>query len=266
MAKLLDLPQLPNMYELSSPEIVKAFDLIRFDLEKQESDELAEFCFFSREYPRCYRYHIDCAQHRLKSIYRVYQEAYEFFQSDVLNDPNAFEISYGSVHLGKQIYWDFESFLSAVNTSLDLMARIVGVAYKEQTPPSFNKICKKNLPGLVQVMKRAQELWVSKMKDYRDCFVHYTPVDTLLLLTAVRYKNGWEIRARLPVNPNEREIINFRFERKLELLRYAITIYRHLCNLDKAVARKIIEEYNNHQFPQRVNSLLFVGRRCVSSK
>ena len=33
--------------------------------------------------------------------------------------------------------------------------------------------------------------WVNRMKDYRDCFVHYTPVDTMLSIRMVLRKAGW---------------------------------------------------------------------------
>ena len=62
------LPGLPAM-PLRSPAIVRVHDRIRFELDSQ--DELAEFCWFAREYPRCYRFHFEGAEFRLRSIYAL---------------------------------------------------------------------------------------------------------------------------------------------------------------------------------------------------
>jgi len=85
----------------------------------------------------------------------------------------------------------------------------------------------------------AKEGPVNRLKDYRNCFTHYTPVDTMLVVTLRRYADGWEFRAKLPVNPNVREILGFRFSRRLELLRYALSVYRNVVAFDQAVAQTI---------------------------
>jgi hypothetical protein len=160
------------------------------------------------------------------------------------------------------IYWDFEAFLAAVGSALDVLARLVGLAYKDQTPPSFSKLCAKNyIDGPVVVLRQAKEHWVSKLKDDRDCFVHYTPVDTLLSVAAVRYTDGWEIRCKLPTNPNARDILGFRYSRRAELLRYSMAVYKSLWALDKKVAKQLLGLFGQGQFPQRTRQLFFVGRR-----
>jgi hypothetical protein len=66
---ILPLPQLPNFSK--SPNLVKVLDSVRFAL---DSEEYGEFYWFAREYPRIYRYHLDHAEYRLKTIYSVYPE------------------------------------------------------------------------------------------------------------------------------------------------------------------------------------------------
>lgn len=216
---LLPLPTFPRLFD-GSPEVVKVLDKIRIEL---DSEEFSEFNWFAREYPRGYRYYLDCANYRLESIYFSYKQFHDMFSnSDV--DHNCFYRSISNEDVYK-IYWDFESLLSSLNTALDILARIVGTAYNIQTPPSFNKLCKKELAGIVEILKAAQNKWVSRMKDYRDCFVHYTPVDTMLTMYINKYNNGWELRCKLPINPNTREILGFRYRRRTELLRYAISLY-----------------------------------------
>ena len=244
-----------------SPEVVKALDKIRFELQDKDVDEYGEFCWFAREYPRCYRYHIDCARYRLQSINEKYIEAKEYFEKNLKDkSENCFGSSYSSLSV-EAIYWDFESLLSSINTALDILARIVGVAFKEQTPPSFNKLCKKELGILTDTFRKAQKTWVSRMKDYRDCFVHYTPVDTMLYISADLYKDGWYIRCKLPTNPNSRDILGFRYSRKVELLNYACTIYKHMMALDKSIAKEIKLLYKKNEFPIRKTNLFFLGVR-----
>lgn len=258
MMGIKELPKLPK-FSKESPKIVKVLDRIRFDSDKKE--EYSEFYWFSREYPRCYRYHLNCAEFRLKSIYKKYQEAHKYFRNHLMKvGENCYETSYSNPQT-YIIYWDFESYLSAINSALDLLARIVGTAYDEQMPISFNKLCKKNLDGLAVILKKAQLKWVSRMKDYRDCLIHFTPIDTILGISAGRYSNGWELRGKLPVNPNVRDILGFKFSRRVELLRYAISVFRNMSALDAAVSKEIHKLYRAEQYPKCITNLFFRGSR-----
>jgi len=86
----------------------------------------------------------------------------------------------------------------------------------------------------------------------------YTPVDTLLMIVLRRYGDGWELRAKLPINPNVREILSFRFSRRVELFRYAVSIHRHMTALDRAVGREIWRLFRRREFPRRRDKLFFV--------
>lgn len=70
------------------------------------------------------------------------------------------------------------------------------------------------------------------LEDYRDCSTHHTPVDTLLTVSAWKTKAGYKVGAKLPTNPNVREIMGFRYSMRVELLRYAISVHRHMAALD----------------------------------
>jgi hypothetical protein len=253
------LPKLPA-FPRYSPEVVRILDRIRFELDAD--DAYAEFTWFAREYPRVYRYHIDHVEFRLTQIYEKYQRAHRQFTSEITKaKESCFGIAMGNKDT-LQVYWDFESFLNAVSSGLDILARIVGTAYVEQTPPSFNKLCKKNhLSGCTDILRVAQSRWVSRMKDYRDCFVHYTSVDTLFMFSCNLYSNGFEVRCKLPTNPNVRDILGFRFSRRVEVLKYAIHIYRQLQALDKRVAKRILSDYKSGEFPKRKDNLFFLGTR-----
>ena len=163
----------------------------------------------------------------------------------------------------RRIYWDFESFLAEIGIVLDLLARIVGTAYRDEMPPSFSPFCRKQIPDdqILALFQTAQKNWVNRMKDYRDCFVHYTPVDTMLSIRMVLRKARWETRCKIPSNPNEREILRFRFPLRVELLRFALFVRRKMQRLDKDIAAHIWTAYKSGLYPARNRGLFSVGRR-----
>jgi hypothetical protein len=241
-------------------EVVRVFDRIRRRVE--HDDDMAEFWWFAREYPRCYRFHVNAAEFRLKSIHHAMDSigAQLVAQAQGKN-AQTWEIGVCG-QMVEQIYWDFESFLSEVSVSLDMLARVVSPAFAQQSPPSFNKLCKWSIAHpILDLLRTAKAGWVNRAKDYRDCFIHYTPVDTLLMVVIRYYSTGWQLRAKLPTNPNSREILNFRFAKRTELLRYAISTYANLVALDRRVAKLIWSLHRAGEFPRRQNNLFAVGAR-----
>ena len=153
--------------------------------------------------------------------------------------------------------------MAEIGIALDLLARIVGTAYRDEMPPSFSRFCRKEIldDKILALFQTAQKRWVNQMKDYRDCFVHYTPVDTMLSIRMVLRKKGWETRCKIPSNPNEREILRFRFPLRVELLRYAMSVRRKMRRLDKDIAAHIEAVYKSGLYPARTRGLFAVGRR-----
>jgi hypothetical protein len=253
------LPALPKFRD-RSPAVVVLHDKIRREL--KDVDGFEEFCWFAREYPRCYRFHVDGAEFRLKSIHDLMRSLRADLAAQMpAPDGDTFECGLSNIRAA-QVYWDFESFLSEVSIALDLLARVVGPAFREESPPSFNRLCKwSGTHPLLDLFRRAQTRWVNRLKDYRDCFTHYTPVDTMLMVVLRRYPDRWEVRAKLPTNPNVRDILGFRFSRRVELLRYTLRVHGDLMALDRAVARTLLRLYRHKQYPVRKDRLFFVGRR-----
>ena len=262
------LAPLPDFTPLRfSPELVRILDDVRFG-PLSDSDEYAEFCWFLREYPRIYRHHFDHAEYRLHSIRSAYEyhhaKAAEKLASE--KDPNNFA---GSAHYSRPgqpyatfaIYWDFESFLQSVGTSLDIATRVIGTTFREDISPNFNQFCKKGPAGRIKdIFLATQSRWVTKMKAYRDCFTHYTPVDTILSVVLKEYSDAWEVRCKLPVNPESREILRFRYSRRVELLRYAIRTYKNLVSFDRAVAEEISRLYRAGEYPKKCTNLFRLGK------
>ena len=256
------VPALPPMRQRESPQVVLALDEIRRALDRTEdADRFAEFTWFAREYPRCYRFHLDGADHRLRTIHSCMASLHSSLARRPIESPAVWI----SDHTVQRVYWDFESYLSEVCIALDLLARIAGTAFRQHTAPSFRRFCKKaDDSRLAQLFVRARDRWVSRLKDYRDCFIHYTPVDTMLTVSLTKHADGWELRAKLPVNPNAREIDSFRYSRRVELLRYAIAVHRHVTAFDRAVAAELRRLFRRDEYPTRITSLFSIGERTSS--
>jgi hypothetical protein len=267
MPGLLPILPLPiidvRVPSLESPKLVQVLDHIRFAISNgHPGGEMDEFAWFAREYPRAYRHHMECADFRISTIAQLYAELQSDLVARLDHDRSLLELAISDIRV-KRIYWDFESFLGEIGSSLDLLVRIIGVAYKNEMPPNFNKFCKKEIANdpYIALLQTAQERWVNRMKDYRDCFVHYTPADTLLSIRLRRRTNGYETRCKLPINPNERDITRFKFPLSIELLRYAISLRRNMRALDRAVALLVNRGYQAGIYPVRIQGLLSVGRR-----
>lgn len=270
--------------KLKSPSIVLIMDKIRFELENKNDDQFSEVCWFLREYPRIFRHHFECLEYRLENIYKIYIEAYNEFKNrldnendelpifkncnlssdeiKMLSKAELMEMSFSSIKT-KVMYWEFESLLSAANISLDIMTRILSTAFKEQLPPNFSKACKteEDTNGIIAFLKAEKNSWVSKLKDYRDCFTHYTPVDTLLSIKAILENDEWFIYGKLPINPNERDITKFEYDYNIDVLKYSLSIYEKLKIFDKSISSKIENMYSNGLYPVKINNLFNIGRR-----
>jgi hypothetical protein len=258
IAPLPDLPVFPNL----SPWLVRILDGISDELCQLNDEEFAEFYCFARDYSRIYRYHLDHAQYQLVKIYQLYQEKHKILLEELKSGRTSHSGWSVCDQKSYEIYWNFETYLSTINITLDTMSRIVGTAYPDQVPISFNSLCtKKTLSGIVELLRYARSKWVTRLKDYRDCFTHYTPVSEHPIVTFWHSAKGWEIRCRLPTNPNVRDIMGFRYSRRVELLKYAIATYRNMMTLDKRVAGEIRRLYQAGSYPMRTKNLFFLGAR-----
>jgi len=255
---VVELIPIPSLPAFRNSEVVNIFDDIRNELSKD--DDFAEFYWFAREYPRVFRHHLQYAEHRLKLIHSGYEQAQAEFESHFRNGAG-FEYAFSGIEISK-IHWEFESYLNCISSALDVLARLAGIGFPQQLPISFNKLCSSSAQGdLICTLRAAKQRWVDRLKNYRDCFVHFTPTDTLLFISCARYEDGWETRMRIPVNPNSRDIILFRYARRTHILSYSLAVYRNLVALDRKIAKQIKLRYKNGIFPERRNNLFFIGVR-----
>lgn len=103
------------------------------------------------------------------------------------------------------------------------------------------------------------------MKEYRDCFTHYTPAETALAVSTHVRPDGWHVWCYIPRNPEARDIIRFRSSRRTDVLRYSLVVWHKMDVLDRAVSRAISGQYRRKQFPKRYTNLFTVGRNDSQS-
>lgn len=255
------IPKIPK-FDKDFPEIVPVLDKIRMELEKK-GRKYDEFCWFVREYPRFYRHHTNNLEYRIQSIHRLYEYHRKEFRKRVNLEEHKHTVEMADYSvLSSSIYWDFEALLNATSSALDILARISGIAYPTQTPITFNDLVKKkDLNGIVDLFRQAKVDWIDEMKAYRDCFVHWTPVDSTVFIRAYRLSKNWKMWCKIPTNPKTKTAVVFKFSRKVDLLRYSISIHNNLVKLDYQIAKQMQELYTAGEFPKRINNLFFLGNR-----
>ncbi len=153
--RILPLPSRPPKLE-SSPQLVLVLDRVRFDLDNRH--ELGEFVWFAREYPRIYRHHIEHAEFRLQSVYNSFEDVHKSLAKRILEEDSldCFEMAVSDKQV-RTIYWNFESYLSALCAALDVLARICTTAFPQQVPISFKDFCKQ-LRGKLPAKPKAREI------------------------------------------------------------------------------------------------------------
>ena len=174
----------------------------------------------------------------------------------------AMELADHPVSTAKEVYWNFEAYLNALNSALDLLARCVGVAYREDVPVSFNKLCaRQDLSGPVDVLRRAQVRWVRGMKDLRDCFAHYTPPETVLTISAVRYSDGWQAPSKYFQETQMCVISRNLGIRVAWSCSNTVGLWKRINALDKSLAKELSQLYSSKNFPKRTHDLFVIGQR-----
>lgn len=254
------------------PKIDTILNPIRFALEKDEN--YYEVSWFLREYPRIFRHHFMHFEYRLQRIILLYKQiANELLEE--INEKSNESIPISNINLSNIIdisisnektnilYWEFESLLSSANISIDVMTRIISPSIKNQLPPTFNKACKFNRENneILEYFKTIKNEWVDTLKSYRDCFTHYAIPDTLLSVTAINKDSKFFIYAKIPTNPDVRDITCFKFDDEIDVLSYSLQLHQKLISFDKTVSELIQNLYQQNKFIIRTSNLFSVGKK-----
>ena len=248
--------------------LVSAFSKMRPNIfhteDPRHTEELVEFNWFADQYPSVYAYYKRCAFHRAISIQTAYQDAHAAMVdriSGLKDRPDSVD-SLSTKAL--QTYWDFDACLVAVSTALDVLTRVAGTAYEGDKSPTFGKFCKKNKDtlGVAKYIVNAKTSWVDRFKTYRDCLVHFTCSTQYHSFTAeLQSVDEYKLRCVLPDNPNQREMLRFTHSNGEDVYVFAANCLNNLHELESKVAEKLLEDYQNEEYPKQTKRLFTLGKR-----
>ena len=246
--KIIQIPDLPEY-----PEMSAITTMLHKTYGNKKIVGKREFCDFILYYEGYMDHYYNHSKYRLEMMHKNYK----WFRENISEDANLGPTLFG--YGGKDvdwIHWEFESFLMAVNSTLDVIARICGPYY----PPmsfTFNKLCKvTDTIGPHITLRKAKDEWAQRMKDYRDCFVHYIPIMPMCMAGLNELSSdSLEVSINIPDNPESRSITKFVFNDKLDMLKYSVQTFNNLCILDNSIANELTSLFLRDEYPKRYERL-----------
>lgn len=125
-------------------------------------------------------------------------------------------------------YYEFDAWLSSAIRVYDTSRYILWDAYRGtgSMPSSFDRVIEtaKGIPG--DLKQRLEQSWLTygaRIKAYRDCIHHYSPLDFGMSTARATALSGliWSTQMHIPDNPEARSKTNFRFDNRLDALTFA---------------------------------------------
>lgn len=126
-------------------------------------------------------------------------------------------------------YYEFDAWLSSAIRVYDTSRYIIWDAFRGTgtIPASFEGVVKKtgeNIPD--ELKQRLEQSWSSygaRIKAYRDCIHHYSPLDFGISTARTKALSGliWSTEMHIPDNPEVRSKAKFRFDNRIDALTFA---------------------------------------------
>jgi hypothetical protein len=257
------IPELPNISTESTTVYQAIFQIGKDPLKivDPKSRKYGEFIRVVSNYPVYFDHYYSHARYRLSEIHNKYGKMADYYDK-----------RYKTGHLVKhvnpeivyEVYWDFESYLTTMSTSLDILTIMCRPAFKQETPSTFTQFCKwipknenPNEPYLI--LKSARDEWASKMKAYRVQAVHYTPLNkdaSLVSLNELGERFEFLIRLPDPDSIPEKDLLKekawyFTYNNNIDLLKYSIDVFNKLTTLEKTIASEFLKLYENGEYPKK---------------
>jgi hypothetical protein len=144
----------------------------------------------------------------------------------------------GNVHR-TPIYYEVDAFLTAGRGWYETLRRLVWKHYgKSDRPQSFSKML--NCAGVLppDYLTTLRDSWTqhgSRLTEYRDCLMHYDPLDDGGKTAWLNRWNGnWGVTVTLPSNAASRSRRDFGFATGPDVLSYAHTLLCHFLEVAEA--------------------------------
>jgi len=184
-----------------------------------------------------YFFHSEHAEFRLKGIYNKYQLAHACY-SDVVDDLDEREFASEELKgLGEAILWDFQAFLSSLTTAVDLLHELTESLNSNRHVRALRAEVENLDHNPMQIFSKADKRWIRKLKKYCLSAQRYPLFDQDEKIGVARHSDGWELRIKLPTNPESAGSGDLRFSRRNEVLRFALNMFKCWRALDAALYR-----------------------------
>lgn len=138
-------------------------------------------------------------------------------------------------------YYEFDALITAARRAYEALRHPLWKAFGNRgpCPRSFETVLTsaKILPELQAVLQQSWESYGRKLKDYRDCIVHYVPIDygtSQIQLFSIP-GNIWGLQVPIPDNPDAKSKREFRFNSRLDALTYGWELANEILKLATAV-------------------------------
>lgn len=125
-------------------------------------------------------------------------------------------------------YYEFDAWLSAAIRVYDTSRYIIWDAFRGtgSIPSTFDTVVKvaNGIPDdLKQRLEQSWQTYGVRIKAYRDCIHHYSPLDFGISTARATPLSGliWSTQLHIPDNPEARSKSNFRFDKRLDALTVA---------------------------------------------
>ncbi|MCL4561029.1 MAG: hypothetical protein M1281_10480 [Chloroflexi bacterium] len=127
-------------------------------------------------------------------------------------------------------YYEFDALLAVARRAYDTCRYLLWNAFKPgkdygTVPRSFERtipLCSNLDPLIRKDLQSSWDKWGSRLTSYRDCIMHYCPVDFGMsnVFLHQEFPNVWTVRAPIPDNPNARSKDKFTYKDKIDALSF----------------------------------------------
>lgn len=239
--EILPIPELPKFSSGPTPIFLKVFIECGF-----RDDRNIQFRDFTETMSFYYDHYYEHAKQRLISIHGNYCLIAEDFSDSLKKYPNTRNIS---GLMAEQVYWDFEDYLAAMRSLLDIYIMLCRAASSApgSFPSSFSVLKERDsnkvrelvkLTTLYPILKDAYNSWAKEMIDYRNFYMHYAPFEEVHSTRVIVSESMLKINHRLP---DSLKVKNLKFEyyKNKDVFEYSIEIFRKNDELQSALANEI---------------------------
>lgn len=159
--------------------------------------------------------------------------------------PGHVDASFVSYSYQLEPYFELDALLTAARRAYDTSRYILWGAFgpdKGGIPSNFKKTLRacRSLPlELKAILEQSWETYGEQLTDYRDCIMHYSPIDFGFSTANMQKLDGgvWSVLMRIPDNPDAKSQAAFTFSNGLDALTYGWELTNEILRVATAITK-----------------------------